>query len=191
MRQELDEKLVSEFPELYRERGMSPTVTSMCWGFPGDGWYYIIRDLSLRLSEIIDEWWGDLDDERRNELNEFYGGKPCAKQVKEKFGGLRFYMSYYPRDEDTRVEIEMSIAEAERRARRTCEECGDIKAYLRGGGWIKTLCDDCAEDSRSIAWTNYLSDVIIPAIKNDESKEEILEKVEDKYEWYNREMKEM
>lgn len=61
---------------------------------------------------------------------------PCAAQVKEKFSGLRFYMTNY------NEEIEKLISEAEELSYRTCEHCG-VPGKQRSGGWIKTLCDDC------------------------------------------------
>jgi hypothetical protein len=59
-----------------------------------------------------------------------------AVQVKEKFGGLRFYVS--GGDEYVRGLITM----AESFSFRTCEDCG-IPGTQRTGGWIRTLCDGC------------------------------------------------
>ena len=61
-------------------------------------------------------------------------------QVKEKFGGLRIYLSL------SSTEADAIITAAEAEASETCEECGskeDVK--LRGGGWLRTLCDPCEE----------------------------------------------
>jgi len=47
VREELDEKLVATYPELYRDRNGDMKETLMCWGFEcGDGWYQIIDTLS-------------------------------------------------------------------------------------------------------------------------------------------------
>lgn len=59
-------------------------------------------------------------------------------QVKEKFGGLRFY---YSRTDET---LDRMIEEAEAKAWVTCEECG-APGSPRGGGWVRTLCDTHAE----------------------------------------------
>lgn len=56
------------------------------------------------------------------------------EQIKEKFGGLRFY--YYGGD----AHISGMVRMAEIWAGRTCEKCGD-KGERRSGGWIRTLCD--------------------------------------------------
>lgn len=69
-------------------------------------------------------------------------GKNIA-QVKEKFGGLRFY--YDPSDES----FDAAVAAAEAQAIKTCEECG-APGVLRGGGWIKVLCDEHAKGRRPI-----------------------------------------
>jgi hypothetical protein len=55
-------------------------------------------------------------------------------QIKEKFGGLRFY--YQGGDEQIHGMVRM----AEAWAGHTCEECG-APGTIRDGGWIKTLCD--------------------------------------------------
>jgi len=97
----------------------------MAYGFCcGDGWYHIIRWLSEKLEPAI----AALPEEER----------PCAFQVKEKFGTLRYYMSSET-DEMTKW-----IAMAEHLSADTCEECG-AEGKLRPGGWIQTLCDGCHE----------------------------------------------
>ena len=61
-----------------------------------------------------------------------------AVQVKEKFGGLRFYTNY----SDNVVNALISMAES--MSYRTCEVCG-TPGKSRHGGWIRTLCDEHAE----------------------------------------------
>ena len=56
------------------------------------------------------------------------------QQIKEKFGGLRFY--YQGGDEY----VSGLVAMAETWAGHTCERCGD-KGERRSGGWVRTLCD--------------------------------------------------
>ena len=57
-----------------------------------------------------------------------------VRQIKEKFGGLRFY--YDGGDEQVFGMVRM----AESWASTICEQCGE-PGKLRGGGWIQTLCD--------------------------------------------------
>ncbi len=58
-----------------------------------------------------------------------------AAQVKEKFGGLRFYID----GGDDWVYGAISMAEA--MSYRTCEVCGG-PGKTRGTGWIRTTCDE-------------------------------------------------
>ena len=55
-------------------------------------------------------------------------------QIKEKFGGLRFYY------EGGDGEVSGMVRMAECWAAYTCEVCGE-RGTRRAGGWIRTLCD--------------------------------------------------
>lgn len=57
-----------------------------------------------------------------------------VQQIKEKFGGLRFY---YDGGDD---QISGMVTMAEVWAGRSCETCGN-KGERRSGGWVRTLCD--------------------------------------------------
>ena len=56
--------------------------------------------------------------------------------VKEKFGLLRIYV--YDGDEH----ISDALEALEALSAYVCENCGK-PGHPRGGGWIKTLCDEC------------------------------------------------
>jgi len=60
-------------------------------------------------------------------------------QIKEKFGGLRFYFS--GGDE----EINGMVSLAESLSYRICEACGTTKNVGQTGGWIYTVCWDCLQ----------------------------------------------
>ena len=121
MRKELQEELYRKYPKLYRQHTLPMQQTCMCWGFCcGDGWYDLIDNLSEKL--------------------EAYGGKVEAVQVKEKFGGLRFYLGAI--DSEYADEIYKHVEEAERLSYKTCEQCGK-PGSTKGGGWVRTLCDEC------------------------------------------------
>lgn len=126
MNEELDNRLCDEFPLLYRDRDGDDRRSCMPYGFPGDGWFQIIYDLSAKLEPLIAQQAED--------------GGPCAKafQVKEKFGTLRFYM------ENATGEMLHFVYEAEMASMVTCERCG-APGKTRVGGWLKTLCDECHE----------------------------------------------
>jgi len=59
MNEESDKRLVKNFPLLYSDRYASKQSTAMCWGFPGDGWFDIIWDLSSKLEPIIQKFIDD------------------------------------------------------------------------------------------------------------------------------------
>ena len=116
MNKENTDKLFDRF-KFFRPE-LSETVSLMCYGFEcGDGWFDLIWDLCEKIEPIVDK-----------DFNVF--------QVKEKFGGLRFYT------DGCSDEIFKLIHEAEMIAEATCENCGK-PGKSRKGGWIKTLCDEC------------------------------------------------
>lgn len=62
-----------------------------------------------------------------------------VRQIKEKFGGLRFY---YDGGDD---QVHGMVRMAEAWASTICEQCGQ-PGKLRGGGWVQTLCDAHEEE---------------------------------------------
>lgn len=74
---------------------------------------------------------------------------PCvqvqAVQVKEKLGGLRFYIEHETGDDYVRG----AIALAEDLSFKTCEVCGNI-GQRRGGRGIRTLCDEHYAEQQGI-----------------------------------------
>jgi hypothetical protein len=123
MSPDLDAKLCADFPQLYSVPHGETSGALSHFGFEtDDGWFQIIHDLSARLEVII----GGLS---AGERDEYY-----ANQVKEKFGGLRFYMNMETE------EMRRAIEEAEGRSVVTCEVCGR-PGKPTGRGWVKTLCE--------------------------------------------------
>lgn len=134
MRQEYDTYLCENFPNLYRNRHGDMRTTALCWGFEiGDGWYEIVKELSRELElEIL----------KLPKADREYA---CASQVKEKYGGLRFYMH------SETNEMSWLIREAEQRASKTCEQCGSSAKCRNENGWYTTLCDKCYLDRAASA----------------------------------------
>src|ERR1700749_1219843 len=122
MSPDLEAKLCSDFSLLYPVRHENTQCSPSHFGFEADdGWFQIIYELSAELDDLIKRI-------PAGEREEYY-----AAQVKEKFGGLRFYMNGET-DEMSRV-----IREAEAQSTVTCEVCGQ-PGRLRGRGSVKTLC---------------------------------------------------
>jgi hypothetical protein len=132
MKQELDEALCAKYPNIFVNRHGDMKETAMCWGFEcGDGWYQVLDSLCGQIQHYTD--WNNKNFEKGYTQ---YKQVPqvVATQVKEKFGGLRFY---YDGGDD---HISGMVRMAESWAANTCEECGAV-GKLRTGGWIRTLCD--------------------------------------------------
>jgi hypothetical protein len=94
------------------------------------GWWKIIESLCSNIQSYTD--W-------KNEQHTKCGsGVPISQvkvnQIKEKFGGLRFY---YEGGDD---QIHGMVRMAEAWADASCETCGN-PGTRRSGGWIRTLCD--------------------------------------------------
>jgi hypothetical protein len=104
----------------------------------GKGWWPIIESLCANIQSHINH--RNSQRERLLKENPYGHTIPDAvpqvvvAQIKEKFGGLRFY--YQGGDEQIHGMIRM----AEAWAAYACEECG-APGTIRHGGWIKTLCD--------------------------------------------------
>jgi hypothetical protein len=89
-----------------------------------------------------DEGWIDIIERLIIDLKAM-GWKGEVHQIKEKFGGLRFYCSGNGVDSGRTQEFWDRIAQAEEESIHTCEVCGK-PGFSRSGGWIKTLCDEHA-----------------------------------------------
>jgi len=120
---DLDAELCADFPLLYSARYASTRDTLSHVGIEtGDGWFDIIYELSAELEKFIEK----LPSEERNN---YY-----AVMVKEKIGLLNFHMG------KVTEEMRSLISEAEGKSASTCEEC-EQPGKLRGGRWLKTLCE--------------------------------------------------
>ena len=105
----------------------------------GAGWWPILESLCANIQSHID--WKNDTRKRLLESNPYNHPIPdevrqvVVEQIKEKFGGLRFY---YQGGDDM---VDGMVRMAESWAARSCEECGK-PGTSRGGGWIKNLCDE-------------------------------------------------
>jgi hypothetical protein len=120
-------KLLTDFPDLYSAYyDRSKPLAPMVFGFEcGDGWMGIIYTLSKKISK--------LDPDCR------------AMQVKEKFGGLRFYTGGVNREVSD--EVWKLIGFAEELSYITCEKCGSLEDVTQSEmGWIYTLCKKCWDE---------------------------------------------
>jgi hypothetical protein len=124
MRKELEQRLVERWPRWFNTQG-DFRLTAMVRGFEhGDGWF----DILWRLCEDLEPLVAEFEQASSSQFE--------VLQVKEKFGGLRFYVNCR-RNEAIRQRIGIAADESFR----TCEICGQ-PGTLREARCIKTLCDE-------------------------------------------------
>lgn len=84
----------------------------------GEGWHEILRALEEQLNLIDPDY--------------------TIQQVKEKFGGLRYYAS----TNESGSNFHDLIRLAEEKSEKTCEVCGRDGKTESIRGWWKTLCEE-------------------------------------------------
>lgn len=131
MNPKLDDKLTKTFPLLYADRHGTAKATAMCWGFVcADGWFDLIWELSSKLEPLIQRYIKEHPEDQRH---------PRASQVKEKWGGLCFYLT---KGTDEMFDL---VSEAEEKSLTICEICG-APGKARPIMPLKTLCDSCMDN---------------------------------------------
>ena len=124
------ESLEAKFPEMY-----SQPYGGVCIG---EGWWPIIEALSNQIHHHV-KW----KNEQRDKYNRGEGCPPViVRQIKEKFGGLRFY---YDGGDDM---VDGMVRMAESWASKTCETCGDKGKHRVDGGWHYVSCDKHVKKGR-------------------------------------------
>lgn len=69
-------------------------------------------------------------------------------QIKEKWGGLRFYWSGENVDKETCDRLSAMVKEAEDESYRVCEMCGTREGVgITVDGWYTTICSECLCES--------------------------------------------
>ena len=126
MKKELENALYEKYPKVFAEKDLDKTRTCMCWGICcGDGWYTLLDELCGFLQHYSDR-------KDRSQV--------VAKQVKEKFGGLRFYVNTVD------PFVRGAIMFAEKMSLSICEACGSMEGVdQRGKAWVRTRCQECVD----------------------------------------------
>jgi hypothetical protein len=107
-----------------------PAILSEIYFECGDGWVDLIDRLCCLLDQEMKNASYGKSEEDKIDL------QPVASQVKEKFGGLRFYIN------GGSERMDGMISMAEHLSFTICEDCGN-KGSKRGKGWIFTKCEPC------------------------------------------------
>ena len=124
----------------------------------------IMNDIQLQVAKLIDkfmpeyyksvdvdEGWYQLVIDCDRELTQIDPHYQIA-QIKEKFGGLRYY--FHPSQSDTSSAMHEVVAKYEAIAAVTCEATGGLGVLMKGvGGWLKTLNPEYAKTT--IFYKNY------------------------------------
>lgn len=151
MNEENTQKLIDRMPEAFSRGGEPSFYFSV-----DDGWFKILDILMDFISSKAGRWkeCRDMREQMLEEgkdvpawLREYMDENPedpwanfTVDQVKEKFGGLRFYVSCCPSSE-----VFGAINMTEALSYWTCEVCGNKGSRRRNGNWLKTLCDECQD----------------------------------------------
>ncbi|CAD6529278.1 hypothetical protein LMG27952_02282 [Paraburkholderia hiiakae] len=129
MSPELEAKLRADYPQIFTAEPIgdpddpdfpaAPTLIAT-WGFEcGDGWYDLLDVLCLNLQYA----------------KKIGAPQVVARQVKEKFGGLRFYADGPNDYQSGMIQVAMLMST------RLCEVCGN-RGRLVGDDWMKTRCPE-------------------------------------------------
>jgi hypothetical protein len=129
MKDELEKIIIDKHPEMFTLQENENPIYPIKFGMEcNDGWFTIIDELTDKIAEL----------DTKKEIKIF--------QIKEKFGGLRYYLDSCP--EELYAQVNNLIDDAEEKSYITCETCGK-PGIKRGGGWISIRCDECEEKANA------------------------------------------
>lgn len=127
MNQKLEKTLLKKYPKLFPNgRQVDMRESLICFGMEcGDGWYWLLDQLCRALQSRVDNTHPSPP-------------QPVFVQIKEKFGGLRAYVSGGDSGAMGMVDL------AEQMSYNICESCGSAKNVGCTSGWVSVRCGHCA-----------------------------------------------
>ena len=132
----LNDKILTEFNPLFINTLGCERMPFTMFGFEcGDGWLSLIYMLCFQITTHIHQQKAGAN----IDVN--------IEQIKEKWGGLRFY--YNGGDEI----ITKLVDFAETLSYTICENCGSMTNVGQTKGWISTLCENCVDENQLKSWT--------------------------------------
>jgi hypothetical protein len=154
------EEIIAKYPKIFEDYPGNPGRCN--WHGVPTGWLPIIDDLCGSIQEYIDHHrhsidnpdyiegstWNYDDITTHKSIMVSHDQVTCT-QMKEKFGGLRFYENGADKIVDGMIHY------AEYLADNTCQDCGSREDLGRTSGWISTICRTCAignGDRAMAAW---------------------------------------
>ena len=123
------DKLIQEFPAVFQN--MDTEVFS---SIPS-GWYNILYNLCEELTPILNEERSKITEDPEQPL--FY-----VHQIKEKFGGLRFYFMMNTENTELHENIQKLIDIAEDKSYDTCQITGKVGKLCKKGRYYMTLSEE-------------------------------------------------
>lgn len=109
----------SKYPKLFNKGLVTYKDT-------GNGWNQLLSELCEKIEAILPD---------ENAI--------IVAQIKEKFGGLRFYYDLMNGNDHLYNDIDKFITEAEEKAWKTCEVCGQPGEVKINHGWYQVICEKC------------------------------------------------
>lgn len=135
MRSDLSDRILKRCPTIFRGAKDERHKNIMSYGFEcGSGWFEMLLLLSESIEKIASTMKAEGVDEDK---------LPLVCQVKEKLGGLRYYI------EHGNYEINAMIEEAQQKSFGICDVCGAAGQLRVIEGIYMTRCH---EHTRSRAW---------------------------------------
>lgn len=127
------DNLIEKYPKIFQDYEGNPGRVN--WSVP-KGWIQIVDDLCGSLQSYIDNvrYYS-------KEHGEYTPPQVQCLQVKEKFGGLRFYTINHNDIQEGMIMF------AEYLSKNTCIKCGSRDGVeMKTEGWIQPLCKNCNQN---------------------------------------------
>ena len=131
------EQLLQKYPKIFKPYEGNPRGVN--WFIP-DGWIGIVDTLCGSIQDHVDNTYDWINGEKEPK------DQVRCTQMKEKFGGLRFYT-----DSGDDV-VEGMVKMAEFLCENTCQDCGSEENIGKTTGWIYTICKSCADKRENTSW---------------------------------------
>ena len=122
-------KIIKKYPKIFQPYEGNPYGVN--WELP-EGWEEVVDELCGAIQDYVDNV------KRYKEGEEIRVEQVRCTQVKEKFGGLRFYF------EGGDQEVDGMVRMAEWMCENRCQDCGRKEDLGKTSGWISVLCRNCA-----------------------------------------------
>lgn len=123
------DKIIEQYPIVFKHFDES------AYNNLPSGWYKIMDKLCSELTIILEEALGTNPENTEEPLF-------SVLQVKEKFGGLRFYYMMNTKDDELYKKIQTAVDIAEDASYSTCQVTGNIGALCKNGSHYMTLCEE-------------------------------------------------